>query len=188
MLKYLRITVINFALAAILVAGAALPAQAAFIDLTGFVNSAADPNFWGITTDSPVTGTATWDESLLVGDGEEVLVNYDSTGFGDFIDLIMNLEITIGNFSYNFFNDTSASELTFGFMDGFLKNIKLFGEGPDFSPFDIAYDFPDYANVFSINGGEVTGEIAPVPEPGTFLLLGAGLGGLIYVQRRRKNG
>ena len=103
---------------------------------------------------------------------------------------IMNLEITIGDFYYNFFADTSFSLLTFGFTDGFLKNIALLGGGLDNEFFDISYDFFANANVFILTTFDyeylVSGEIAPVPEPGTILLLGAGLGSLFCFQRRRK--
>lgn len=183
MMRKLRSTFISFAIAAILVAGVALPAQAAFIDLTGFVNYFDPANQWGINGSSSVTGTATWDETLLVNTGLE-----DSSNFQD---ASMNLKVFIGGFSYDFLTDNNFKTLDFGFSNGFLQQIALFGTvgtGPDYDTFDISFDYFANANVFSLDFGQVTGEMAPVPEPGTFLLLGAGLGGLLYVQRRRKNG
>ena len=182
MVRTYRTTFIGLALAAILVLGGALSAQAipiTSIGLTGFVNFVDDSgNPWDITLDSMVTGTAYWDETRLLG-GEEVLRDLDDPN--------MNLEITIGNFSYNFFDDFSFKILDFGFMDGFLRNIFLFGEGPDGDFFDISYDFFGSANVFSLNIGSVTGEVAPVPEPTTILLFATGLAGLAVVGRRRRN-
>lgn len=181
MMKKLRSTFIGFALAAVLVAGVALPTQAASIGLTGSVNYADAGNPWGINTNTGISGTAYWDENLLSG-GPEFL--------DDFIDPSLNLQLVLGGFSYDFSNDISFKLLTFGFFDGMLKQIALTGEGPLGEFFDIAFGAFAGVSDFTLNDGVyvATGEIAPVPEPGTFLLLGAGLGGLIYVQRRRKQG
>ena len=105
MVRTVRTTFIGLALAAVLVLGGAFSAQATSIGLTGFVNFVDDSgNPWDITLDSMVTGTAYWDETRLLG-GEEVLRDLDDPN--------MNLDITIGNFSYNFFDDLSFKILDF---------------------------------------------------------------------------
>lgn len=198
MMKRLRSTFIGFALAAVLVAGVALPAQAASIGLTGAVTQIDPDNALSLDLTSPVFGTAFWTESLVPPPnalGESVLFDYE--------DSFMNLVITIGSVSYNFANDLLAYEqdianypvapfLEFVFLDGALRNIFLTGfDAVNNLTLGIVYDYPGASNEFSLYAGNnfvAGGNIAPVPEPGTFLLLGAGLGGLVYVQRRRKQG
>jgi hypothetical protein len=166
-----------------MIVGASLNAQAISWDLIGEVTQASPGNDWGVDVGTAITGTAYWDEILAPVDG--VLF--------DFEDPSMNIELSVGSFSYSFLSDPGLflPGLDFGFMGGQLKNINLLGgAGNNWSFVDVTYDFPGATNFFAVGmfGTDefAVGTIAPVPEPGTFLLLGAGLGGLFIAQRRRK--
>jgi hypothetical protein len=45
-----------------------------------------------------------------------------------------------------------------------------------------------YLNIHTVNipGGEIRGILAPVPEPGTMLLLAAGMSVVLLARRRRR--
>jgi hypothetical protein len=177
---------------AVMLFGASLPGQATTTGLTGFVNfvDGANPNPFGITTASLVTGTASF--NALLADPGGVL-NYFTPGSA------MALDFQVGTFSFDSASPTdSFFDMTFGLSGDQLTNMSLVvGTGTDNWGLDIVYDFPGGANVFSMtdtnfNFGVVTGEIAAVsgpgtavPEPATLMLLGIGLIGLLAVARKR---
>lgn len=81
-----------------------------------------------------------------------------------------------GLYNFNYANDT------FGWSLGGLLSLNLLG-GLDVTVTSAYGDFYlDYSNL-EANGCDV----APVPEPGTIMLLGAGFLGLAVYRKRRKN-
>lgn len=189
MMRALTAKLIGMVFFSLLLSGLSVPAHSTTIGLTGFVDFADPGNIWGIDTASEVTGTASWDETLLGGVGAEIL-SYDPffsgpDGFGNVFDSTMDLTLNVGSFS---FMSSSFDFFDFGFLDGLLTDISYFSS--DFSlditggPVNTFFLYEPFS--FSAS---VTGQLAPapVPEPGTIVLLSVGLGGLFLAHRRRRH-
>jgi hypothetical protein len=84
---------------------------------------------------------------------------------------------TVLNYAKKFllfdYANTQGSHHFAGLVNGALFTLGL-------NKYRIMYDDPEF------NGHAITLTSAPVPEPSTFLLLGAGIGGLAFLRRRSK--
>lgn len=159
----------------------AVPSQAVQLSVTGTVNAPIDDvDNLGLVAGGSISGT----------------VNYTGTPTGSGIE-----SFTLDDFFFDFgvfeIDSTLATihealiYFTGGVFSGWGIDVDILLGGFDYqfamtgsSAGTTSFDLYSYDNDLVV----ASGNIAPVPEPGTFLLLGAGLGGLVYFQRRRKQG
>jgi len=170
---------------ALLLSASSSRASIVEIDLTGYITGLKwTKNPFGIDLDTEVFGRASFDNTLL-GPDATILSYWQKEDHKN----QMALDFYLGSFSFSTAMD-SFLNLTFGFSERNLTSIALNGgRGTKNWGLDITYDFPEGTNIFALSGPlgrtRVTGEIAPVPEPGTLLLLGGGLLGLAGIRRSR---
>ncbi len=103
---------------------------------------------------------------MLFGNGDGVL-----TGFDYFV--------------FDFELNNRFFDITVSGIDWFIEEALLIVDDFGNETFDIQLTAQ---GLFFLPDGQIPQDVAPVPEPSTFLLLGAGLGGLAYLRRRQKKG
>jgi|GEM_PF-3055068 len=188
-------TIARLVAAMMLLLFATLPARASIIALNGLVDFADPGNPFGVVVDDAITGSVTFNESLLLLDPNAII--------SPSIDPTIMLSLTIGGVNFVETDDAGYDafpELTF--IGGVLANIDfvvdfdLIGDIVDplggtyaFGLFDGAFEIFDAINdPFPLIVSGTVGPLTTVPEPATFLLLLTGMAGLGASWMMRKKG
>lgn len=192
-----------YMLAIFLCALAALPAQATLVKTTfgGTVtedNGGANP--FGLSNGDAISGWAVYDDTVPTGIGDEDFAVSTNPGW--------DFEMTLGSFTFSQADVNDPTYTTFWFFDGKFDGVEFFKEAFDIGAFTdlLLEDFNGgrslYVEDFSTgvpiyleadwNFPDATSPVpvgsAPVPEPGTLVLLGAGLLGVAGFSRRKSQG
>lgn len=180
----------TFMVALALIVVGAMPSQALIVDVYGKVNFVdVLPNDLGLTADQTISGFFEYDKNSGTP-VEDKIKSFAITNFQfDFTDFSIVMADVI-NSPLMFLDNGifSGWDILAGlFVNGFDYDFVLGSSTAGTFSFDVIKYLSDIDDPDQVIEVIARGDIAPVPEPGTFLLLGAGLGGLIYVQRRRKN-
>lgn len=173
--KSRKIPIIGAAAVAMML-GAAAPAQAVVKNFFGDITY-ADPNVFGLTTSSSVSGMFDWDAGLLTGFGlEDIEFN--------------SVELTFGGETV--FGDSWLGD-TLTFENGDLVGVSMVGVPTSDLDWDFFMDGGSNFEFFSFgwdSGNSVSGQFhfdtVDVPEPSSLILLASGLLGFSYVASRRK--
>ena len=185
--KYFPRTLYRVVFAATFVAALGAPAHAVLVTETAFgtVTEAIAGNPFGVAVGDSVTGSATFDDSLIAPIGPGFIAIDSDPAFA--------LSVTIGS---RVFVESEDEGFGFGFPEiSFLDGI---ADGVDFvvDPFDFGGFFGMALDVFGetfiiedSSGVVVAGSFAaptPIPEPISLALFGAGLVVLGLARRRAR--
>ncbi|RKX26680.1 MAG: hypothetical protein DRP47_07780, partial [Candidatus Zixiibacteriota bacterium] len=127
------------------------------------------PYYW-----DPWNGTSYFSGGITGGK-----LDWDSNSIDYFLPEWMVLDYSTNTFLADLFNPFDLND-NYQLIDNNMIGI-FFEDGLDMGLSDTLT-----VHAYIVNFGEIDEEVAPVPEPATFILLGSGLAGLAFYRRKRK--